>query len=310
MALLFPDESGVTSRAGGGSAFFVRRQLLPATVFNLIMKTTIVLCVAAFSLFAAVFQTKADIIAGPIKNPTNGNYYYLLSPNIWTASEAEAESIGGTLAIIKNADEQKWVFSTFNAYDGVNHVGIWIGLHRTTLGGPFAWVTGAKLDYTNWNQGEPNNVGGIENCVHMSSGDSTAPGTWNDLPDNTFNDRKYGVVELSGNADGKTLSKEERALIGTWYEGGKLERPCWIAGTDNVLFVIPNNRFAGRASLCADGSLFVPKFQNGLLTEGRIFGGYYPLPQRARTQMGMRGEIVQERILWSDGTWWSRRPSN
>jgi hypothetical protein len=198
LALFFSDQSGVTSRVGGGSAFFVRRQLLPATVFNLIMKTTIVLCVASFSLFAAVFQTKADIIAGPIKNPTNGNYYYLLSPNIWTASEAEAESIGGTLAIIKNADEQKWVFSTFNAYDGVNHVGIWIGLHRTTLGGPFAWVTGATLDYTNWNQGEPNNVGGIENCVHMCSGDSTAPGTWNDLPDNTFNDRKYGVVELSG----------------------------------------------------------------------------------------------------------------
>src|SRR5271167_4592462 len=102
----------------------------------------------ASALVFVSFQSRADVIAGPITNPANGHDYYLLSPNTWIMSEAEAESIGGTLAIIKNADDQKWVFSTFSTYDGVNQSDIWIGLHRIKPGGSFAWVTGAKLSYT------------------------------------------------------------------------------------------------------------------------------------------------------------------
>jgi len=270
------------------------------------MKTTIAVCSAAIMLFAAAFNARADIIAGPITNPANGHDYYLLSPNTWIMSEAEAESIGGTLAIIKNADNQKWVFSTFSSYAEAGHAGLWIGLHRVSLGGPFAWVTGEKLVYTNWNQGEPNDVGGIETCAHMNSLDSTAPGTWNDLRDNDFNTRLFGVVELTGNADDKTLSKQERDLIGTWYEGGKLERPCWIAGTDNALFIIQNNRFATRAGICADGSILQSQLPRAMkIYDG--FNGYSSMPG-FNSEMNMHGEIVKDRILWSNGTWWSRKP--
>jgi hypothetical protein len=261
------------------------------------MKTLFAVCTAAIMLFAAAFDAGADIIAGPIKNPANGHDYYLLSPNTWILSEAEAETIGGTLAIIKSADEQKWVFSNFSLSADDGRAGLWIGLHRINIGGPFAWVTGAKVEYTNWNQGEPNDAGGIENCVHLTGANSTAPGKWNDLPDNDFNSRVFGVVELSGKAEEKILSKEERTLIGTWYEGGKLERPCWIAGTLNELFIILDNRFATRAGICADGSIL----QSQLPMAGRIFKGFNP-------EMSLRGEIIKDRILWSNGTWWSRKP--
>ena len=50
--------------------------------------------IAALLFFA--FQSRADIIVGPITNPANGHDYYLLTPNNWTASEAEAEALGGT----------------------------------------------------------------------------------------------------------------------------------------------------------------------------------------------------------------------
>jgi hypothetical protein len=265
------------------------------------MKTTIALFYAAIMLFTTI-QSRAEIIAGPITNPANGHDYFLISPNTWVMSEAEAESLGGTLAIIRNADEQKWVFNTFGSFDGANHTGIWIGLHRTKPGGSFVWVTGMKLEYIDWSKGEPNNVGGVENCAHMNSEDTTAPGAWNDLPDNNFNDRKYGVVELSVKADEKTLSKEERALVGNWYEGGQLEQPCWIAGTDNMLFVIPRNRFAARVSLCDDGSLLVFNFQNGWPADRRVFNGFSPMVPRANSQTVIRGEIVKDKILWSDGT--------
>jgi len=267
------------------------------------MKTTIAVCSAAIILFAVTFRAGADIIAGPITNPANGHDYYLLSPNSWTMSEAEAESLGGTLAIIKNADEQKWVFSTFGSYDGVNRA-LWIGLHRTRPGGPFAWMTDAKLDYTNWLSGEPNNDRGIEDCVQIRNA-NPAPDAWNDMPDASL---CCGVVELPGKANKISLSKQERALIGNWYEGGKMERPCWIAGTDNALFVIPNNKFAARAGLCADGSLFASNFQSEWPMVARGFSGFSSMPG-ASPQTGMRGEIIKDKILWSNGTWWSRKPA-
>src|SRR5271167_4210371 len=100
------------------------------------MKTTLVFCGAAVLLLAAAFHARAEIIAGPITNPGNGHEYYLLTMNPWPACEAEAEELGGTLAVIRNAGEQEWVFATFGSYGGTNR-DLWIGLHRQWPGGPF-----------------------------------------------------------------------------------------------------------------------------------------------------------------------------
>jgi hypothetical protein len=262
------------------------------------MKTTILLGSVMLLLFSLI-QTRADIIAGPITNPANGHDYYLLSPNTWTMSEAEAESLGGTLAVIKNADEQKWVFSTFGSYDGVIR-DLWIGLHKNSSN-KYVWVTGAPTNYLNWGPGQPDNAGGVENSVQIWRLGSDVQGFWNDLPNASLCE---GVVELPGNADVISLSKAERALIGTWYEGGNAERPCWIAGTKSALFVISNDKFAVRAGLCSDGFLFVPDWQ----TDSRSFNISYSMPI-SRPQMGMRGEIIKDKILWSNGTWWSRKSS-
>src|SRR3989442_128917 len=83
-----------------------------------VMKISIAICSGAALLLFASLNTRASVIAGPIINPANGHEYYLHSPNNWTASEAEAEQLGGTLANIRNASEQEWVFSTFGAYGG------------------------------------------------------------------------------------------------------------------------------------------------------------------------------------------------
>jgi hypothetical protein len=281
------------------------------------MKAILAIC-SATMLFAAAFNTHADIIAGPITNPANGHDYYLLSPNTWTASEAEAESLDGTLAVIKNADEQKWVFSTFAAYDGTNR-NLWIGLRRNFPGGPLVWVTGEKIDYSNWEPGQPDNNGGNESYVHLFGNvGNKVPGVWNDLADINSCDGapNCGVVELRGKANKLSISKEEHALIGNWYEGGNIEQPCWIAGTDKILFVISNNKFAARASLSAAGTLFVRDFQSGWpMFDGRVpMEGsgldYRSMPPRAYAQMGISGEIIKDKILWSNGTWWSRKPEH
>jgi len=273
------------------------------------MKTIIAVCSTAIMLFAPVSNTRADIIAGPITNPANGHDYYLLSPNTWTASEVEAESLDGTLAVITNTDEQKWVFATFGTYGGTNR-NLWIGLHRNFPGGSLVWVTGVKTDYSNWDPGQPDNSGGNESYVHLFGNvGNKVPGVWNDLADiNSYDGApNCGVVELKGKTTEISLSKVERALIGNWYEGGKVERPCWIAGTDKTLFIISNNKFAIRASLNADGYLFAPNFQGGW-PMGQSDFGYRSMPPRANPQTDMSGEIIKDKILWSNGTWWSRNP--
>jgi hypothetical protein len=239
-----------------------------------IMKKNIAYYGAAAIVLAAIIHAGAEIISGPVTNQANGHDYYLLAANTWTASEAEAENLGGTLAVIRNAAEQEWVFSKFGSNGD-----LWIGLHRKVNGGPFFWPAEEPVDYTNWYPGEPNNVGGIENAVHMRKSDDR-PGTWNDLADSSL---LCAVVEVPGKSNPESLTKPERALVGTWYARGKADRPCRIAATQNILYAINENLVTSRATYTTDGNI--------LLSNWRIYG-----------------EISGDKIFWSDGYWWSRTP--
>jgi hypothetical protein len=274
---------------------------------------TIAFC-AVILLFIAA-RLPAEIVAGPLTNPANGHDYYLLTPNTWTASEAEAESLGGTLAVIGNAREQDWIFSTFGAYSGTNR-DLWIGLCRVGPQRTLEWVTGEPLNYSNWAGGQPDDMGGRQSCVFLAS--SNRPwgfpaGGWADIEDNGIVDGclPCAVVELPGKAHQHSLSKTERALIGNWYEGGNIERPCWIVGTDRTLFRILNNHLAERVTMSDDGLLHVADFQTRPRSTmvGDISAFPYsvlqPFPPRA---LGISGEVIRDKILWSDGTWWSQKP--
>jgi hypothetical protein len=248
------------------------------------MKTAIAVCSAAIMLSAVTLRAGAEIIAGPITNPANGHDYYLLTANTWTASEAEAENLGGTLVVINNAAEEEWVFSKFGAYGGTNR-NLWIGLHRQWQGGPLAWVTDEKLVYANWSSGNPDNAGGVENCVHMYQPRDVQAGKWNDFSDTgTMGDPLCGVVEVPGKSKEKSLTEKEKSLVGTWYNNGDPDQPCWVASTDHLLFAIDQNKDASRVIYTTEGFLFFPKWKQ-------------------------HAEILKDKILWSRGNWWSRKPA-
>lgn len=250
------------------------------------MKTILSSCVAVLLLAATAISSRAEIIAGPITNPGNGHDYYLLKPDSWTACEAEAESLGGTLAVINDVGEQEWVYATFGSYGGTNR-NLWLGLRRQWAGGPFVWITGEKSEYRHWHAGQPDNAGNNENCAHVWGRNSDNPDAWNDLNENYSADDQtpHGLVEVPGKSNPKALGETEKSLVGVWYESGKANRPCWITATEHILFAIDPNLNTSRLVVT---------------TEGNIFSAHWK----------QYAEIVKDRLLWSRGGWWSRQPAD
>lgn len=143
-----------------------------------------------------------QVLAGPVVEPVTGHRYLLLEPAPWPESEQAAQQLGAHLASIGSREEQDWVFGAFGNRGGVER-SLWIGLFRTTPGGPFVWSDGSPVGFQNWLPGQPDNALGGESFVHMISranGYGHPGGTWNDLetPGAPFTefDPVCGVVEL------------------------------------------------------------------------------------------------------------------
>jgi len=141
-------------------------------------------------------SARAAILVGPLTNPANGHTYYLLSRNNWSNAEAEAVSLGGHLATIRNAAEDHWIYSTFAQYGGA----LWIGLTDRQKPFQFQWVSGEPMSYTNWGGGQPDNVGGAEFYVHILPRGHYLAGKWNDYEDSETVLAEqfplYGVAEV------------------------------------------------------------------------------------------------------------------
>ena len=161
-------------------------------------KTVIIVPLCFFLLCSSLAW--AGIITGPIVDPANGHSYYLLTPQTWTSSQAEAVTLGGNLATVNNAAENTWIVSTFSNFGGIPR-GLWIGLTDAVSEGTFVWASGEPVVYTNWARGEPNNNGGIEDWAEILYPNDTAGRFphWNDAPDvvNPFAAVTNGVVEVN-----------------------------------------------------------------------------------------------------------------
>src|SRR5260221_1172960 len=148
------------------------------------MKTTIALFGSILlAIFLTSVQVYGGILSGPFVNSANGHSYYLLTSNIWTASQAEAVSLGGNLVTINDVAENDWVFETFSA----GQRNLWIGLYDPELNGAFSWLDGTVLAYSNWDTGpSPQPDRGNEHWVFMARSDlglGLTARKWHDLVD-------------------------------------------------------------------------------------------------------------------------------
>ena len=105
---------------------------------------------------------------------SNGYFhaYYISSGINWDNAESYCNTQGYTLASIHDSTQNS---QAFNSY-GDSGSRAWIGLNDIDFENIFVYTDGTSFDYENWGDGQPDNAGGNENCVHFGSG-----GFWNDL---------------------------------------------------------------------------------------------------------------------------------
>lgn len=87
----------------------------------------------------------------------NGHHYYVFDgvANSWHEAKRYCESLGGYLAIISDAKENRAVYDIMRA-QGFKHA--YFGLTDEEEYNVWRWVDGRKAKYTNWYRREPNHT--------------------------------------------------------------------------------------------------------------------------------------------------------
>ena len=86
--------------------------------------------------------------------------YFTNSPSNWETARSRCAVWGGDLATITNSNEDALLDSIM----GVDSSECWIGYNDIETEGEFKWADGTNSSYTNWESGEPNNAGSIQDC--------------------------------------------------------------------------------------------------------------------------------------------------
>lgn len=116
----------------------------------------------------------------------NSRYEIIYGKLTWWEAAAYCESLGGHLATITSQAEQDFI-------DSLNSDGdrLWIGGYRPD-GLVFAWITGEPWNYTNWDEGEPNNS---SNVVSHEDSVCVWPRKWNDLSYKNTSEQRGFICE-------------------------------------------------------------------------------------------------------------------
>ncbi|OPY03607.1 MAG: Lectin C-type domain protein [Syntrophorhabdus sp. PtaB.Bin184] len=185
----------------------------------------------------------ATVLYGPITNPENHHDYYLLSANTWSDAEAEAVSLGGHLATIRNAYENQWIYDTFSSFGGTKRL-LWIGLNDVAHTGTFRWVSGEPVTYLNFSPDEPSFFS-EEHYVYMYPADvpddglRRYPGTWNNYADvatEVVLETTYDVYAVAEVGPSGPIVTWIGGTTGTWSDA-----PSWSPSppTSNSVVVVP-----------------------------------------------------------------------
>jgi hypothetical protein len=120
--------------------------------------------------------------ASPCPVETFGGHEYWLCEDgdPWVAARAFCMIQGGDLTSIQSQAENDFLFDAINQLSNGKW---WMGFNDRAAEGTWVWSDGSAVVFTHWEMGEPNNVGGNEDCGQLNRFFPSS--TWNDEPCST-----------------------------------------------------------------------------------------------------------------------------
>lgn len=106
--------------------------------------------------------------------PAMGTAAFCFGARDFASAEADCVKQKGHLMAVHTKAVQDFLATEAFKIQGSDW---WVGLTDAKVEGTFVWTDGTKLDFQNWNGGEPNNAG-EEDCANITIGGG---GGWNDL---------------------------------------------------------------------------------------------------------------------------------
>lgn len=132
----------------------------------------------------------ADVCPAECVLQLNGPAIYMFcnGQTTWPDARDVCISQGMRLARVDDATEDNWLRTTGDAVLGSDQQ-IWLGAHDLNVEGQWVWTDGSQFwggdangsaiggSYAHWDNDEPNDAGGAEDCAALKTN-----GQWNDLP--------------------------------------------------------------------------------------------------------------------------------
>uniref|UniRef100_W5MKA9 C-type lectin domain-containing protein n=1 Tax=Lepisosteus oculatus TaxID=7918 RepID=W5MKA9_LEPOC len=106
-------------------------------------------------------------------------YYFSIDEKNWKDSHTACKKQGADLVIINNREEQEFIWRQTKGNKNK-----WIGLTDASMEGIWMWVDGSRLTTGYWDDNQPNNQNGIQDCV-VADPKSHSFQNWNDLDCNS-----------------------------------------------------------------------------------------------------------------------------
>lgn len=123
---------------------------------------------------AQIFNIDYLNLQPAVSGEYSGHRYELFNiSTTWDQAYKICEERGGHLVTISSSEENNFVLN-LSKQANVNRL-TWLGGYANNNREWF-WITDESISYTNWESGEPNNYGGNENRMNMST-----DGLWNDI---------------------------------------------------------------------------------------------------------------------------------
>ncbi|XP_048039427.1 ladderlectin-like [Megalobrama amblycephala] len=99
-------------------------------------------------------------------------FKFFSSQYTWARAEKFCLNYDGNLASVHSHGEYMFIQNLIKHQSSW----IWIGGYDAVEEGVWLWSDGSQMMYTIWSPGNPNNIGGNQNCLEMHSGSTD----WND----------------------------------------------------------------------------------------------------------------------------------